>query len=713
MVDQNAVQARLIDAGLRAHPLWITPDWLLEMIGPVRADGEAWIASASAAGIGSLLLVTKQHDGLCIWPTAADSPRVDGDFLGDVCRHGAAAGIKVYAYYSMAIDDAQVARHPDWAFVDRDGEGCEAIGFRWACLNSPYGAFVLAQLEEIVSAYAVDAIWLDIFALGPRDRDCLCRWCRQRYAEVHGGDLAAIADRELLGRFKVECLEQHLADIQSLRDRYRPGIPIAFNGAGPGFRRHPEAGPASLRLYDRVDFLSDEGHDPRFESAMAKAMRAHHKPFEILTSGGIANEWAGWVTKPAGRLSLEGSVVGSHGGSFGLGVSVLPAGELPPGELAIVAEAADYLRKRAPWFGPQETAAEVSILIQPFRDTSAYEPPERPALGPRLPRDGAHHAPPVYDPEPIANGAWDALKEHHIPFDFVHERDLPDRSRVLFLQASARLSDAYCDMVREFVGAGGTVIAEGHATLLDERGARRSDFALADVFGLRFQGYTGAWDANYVAVTSPELRAGLPTYPLLVIGPTVSVDVVTAEVLARLVPPIGGEQSATHHTASLYNPPGGVSSTPTITSNRFGAGRAIYLAQGVGDHIRARRDVDPWSKRLLANVVDLAAGTRPLRTTAPPGVEVVLNRAPHGGLWLHLLNHYVADPAIGADAAPELAGIAIELSESRFGAIGRITAQPAGAELALDRSAAGWVRVTAPPFTAHQVLDIELQGAAA
>jgi hypothetical protein len=619
----------------------------------------------------------------------------------------------VFAYYSMAIDDFQMRQHPDWAFIDRDGQPCTDIGFRWGCLNSPYGEFAETQLEEILAGYSIDALWLDIYALGPVDRDCVCQWCQRKYGATHGGDLLALEDREAFGTWKVECLEAQLARILALRDQYRPEALVAFNGAGAGFRRHPEAGLAGLRLFEQVDFLSDEGHDVRFESAMAKAMRAHAKPFEILTSDGIANEWAGFVTKPAGLLSLEGSVVGSHGGSFGLGVTVIPNGDMPVGELEIIADAAGFLREREPWFGPQPTAANVRILIQPFRPANEFEPPEKPPQAPRLPRGGSHHVREVRDADAVANGLWDALRVHHASFDFVHEYQDLDRSSidVLFLQGNARLTDEVCERIRRFVAQGGSVIAEGHASLLDGNGDRRDDFRLADVLGVHFSGYTGAWDANYLQLDAPELAAGLPHYPLLIAGVAIDVRTDGADVLARVIPPIGGEQRVDHHTGALYNPPGAVSSSPAITSHAFGRGRAVYVAHDLGAYITRRRDVDPWAKRLVVNLLNLAPGSRIIRTDAPPGVELVLNRAPHGGLWLHLLNHYGASSMLGTEAGPTLAAIRIELDESRLGRLIGVSAKPQSLALDIDRTASPWVAVVAPPFDIHQVLDIRINTA--
>lgn len=183
------------------------------------------------------------------------------------------------------------------------------------------------------------------------------------------------------GVWKVECLEEFLSQTRALRDRLWPSALIAFNGAGAGFRRHPEAGLAGKRLFDYVDFLSDEGHEPHYESAICKAMRAHAKPFEVLTSNAIANEWVGWVTKPPSLLSLEGAIVGSHGGSFGLGLSILPDGEMPNGELGLVRETTTFLHQREAWFGPQTGLADVRILIQPFRPSSPSSRQSNPPSG--------------------------------------------------------------------------------------------------------------------------------------------------------------------------------------------------------------------------------------------------------------------------------------------------------------------------------------------
>jgi hypothetical protein len=55
---------------------------------------------------------------------------------------------------------------------------------------------------------------------------------------------------------------------------------------------------------------------------------------------------------------------------------------------------------------------------------------------------------------------------------------------VILLRNIAFLSDDDCRRLREFVRAGGTLVATNSSSLFDETWARREDYGLADVFGV-------------------------------------------------------------------------------------------------------------------------------------------------------------------------------------------------------------------------------------
>ena len=89
-------------------------------------------------------------------------------------------------------------------------------------------------------------------------------------------------------------------------------------------------------------------------------------------------------------------------------------------------------------------------------------------------------------------GMYQALVEARIPFEMAHDRLLDaehvDRYRLLILPNVAALSDAQCEQLRQYVKRGGSMLATFETSLYDERGNRRKDFGLADLFGVSYGG---------------------------------------------------------------------------------------------------------------------------------------------------------------------------------------------------------------------------------
>ena len=85
-------------------------------------------------------------------------------------------------------------------------------------------------------------------------------------------------------------------------------------------------------------------------------------------------------------------------------------------------------------------------------------------------------------------GIYDALLRGRFAFDFVHEDRLePDRLaryRALLLPNVAMLSEKQCAQIRDYAQAGGSLLAGFETSLYDEDLKPRSDFGLADVFGV-------------------------------------------------------------------------------------------------------------------------------------------------------------------------------------------------------------------------------------
>ncbi len=94
--------------------------------------------------------------------------------------------------------------------------------------------------------------------------------------------------------------------------------------------------------------------------------------------------------------------------------------------------------------------------------------------------------------EAFENGLYQALIDARIPFEMVHDRLLDqhhiDQFKLLCLPNTACLSNAQCDQLRAYVKRGGSIMATFETSLYDETGQRRSDFGLADLFGISADG---------------------------------------------------------------------------------------------------------------------------------------------------------------------------------------------------------------------------------
>ncbi|MGC1242373.1 MAG: beta-galactosidase trimerization domain-containing protein, partial [Chryseosolibacter sp.] len=88
------------------------------------------------------------------------------------------------------------------------------------------------------------------------------------------------------------------------------------------------------------------------------------------------------------------------------------------------------------------------------------------------------------------NGMYHLLVEGSMPFEMVNDRLLDEQSlqefKLLILPNVAALSDEQCDQLRQFVRRGGSLVATYETSLYDEEGKIRSDFGLADTFGVNY-----------------------------------------------------------------------------------------------------------------------------------------------------------------------------------------------------------------------------------
>ena len=124
---------------------------------PVKFDADAWAETARRAGMKYLVLVTKHHDGFCLWPTRYTKYNISNtpfqrDIVGELSEACRKKGILFCTYYSI-LD----WYHPDYPTDSPGGRTKKPHP------NMPrYFEYVKNQTREIIEKYGpIGVMWFD------------------------------------------------------------------------------------------------------------------------------------------------------------------------------------------------------------------------------------------------------------------------------------------------------------------------------------------------------------------------------------------------------------------------------------------------------------------------------------------------------------------------------------------------------------------------
>lgn len=181
---------------------------------------EEWARRFATAGARYVVLVTKHHDGYCLWPSAVPHPARPGwqvrrDVVGELGRAVRAAGMRFGVYYSGGID---------WSFEPRPVR--TMLEFVASMPRGPYADHAEAHVRELVRRYRPAVLWNDI--AWPTDRPRLWRLMADYYDAVPEG---VVNDRWLTPGWLLATLR--LRPARALLDAALKRA-VARSGPGPG-----------------------------------------------------------------------------------------------------------------------------------------------------------------------------------------------------------------------------------------------------------------------------------------------------------------------------------------------------------------------------------------------------------------------------------------------------------------------------------------------
>lgn len=119
-------------------------------------DPDEWAEAFRNAGAKYVVLVTKHHDGYCLWPSGIDNPHEKNwtsqrDIVGELARAVRAQGLRFGVYYSGGIDWT-FNREPLRTFAD----------FVGSMPRGDYPSYAMAQTRELIERYEPSVLWNDI-----------------------------------------------------------------------------------------------------------------------------------------------------------------------------------------------------------------------------------------------------------------------------------------------------------------------------------------------------------------------------------------------------------------------------------------------------------------------------------------------------------------------------------------------------------------------
>lgn len=623
-------------------------------------DANIYVQALKRMGIQVLYHHAKSHTGVCCYATRVGhrfSLMGDRDFFGELVTACRNAGIVPGAMYQVGYDMLHSAEHPEWRQMDASGK---RSAFRLCPNNPEWRRMVMTQTEEIAQYdigafmyYELSFHWHNIGIA------CYCPHCRARFREDVGDDMPEKEDWQdpLWRRFvqwRYDCILAFIEEGDRVLKRVNPNI--AHTSIYYGYPTNNwQQGWDAERTAPVYDFLlCDVGgvDEVAFRGRWYRALSRRRPEIACGISFPVASythyQYSdNAIPKPSDMFLADVMTALANGAT--------PAFEsmgwtnhrfwnkekrtmCSPAFDRVYRRAAGEIKRREPWL-TGTTPVRHALLLHSRRS-----------------RDFRHGS----DVEAYTEcfrGWHEALLNGQVLFDMGTDGTLSGDTlapyKLLILPDISCLSDAQAAVIREYVRAGGGLVASFSSSLFDEEGRQRPDFALGDVLGVSYA--AGADTAYTLRKNNPANRdqyfMSLDTpHPffkdILVPGEKMTCPAPVVQVHAKgSVQGIG--RFTIHHQDDTFEGRGDAVSGrgvpeqtdhPVIVTNRFGRGRAVYLSSKFAASYKIHGH--PLLHRLMCRAVCWAGGRAPVEVVSPPCIEVnAFRQDAHSRLVVHLVNY--------------------------------------------------------------------------
>ena len=420
----------------------------------------------------------------------------DRDFFGECAAAAKKRGMRVVARMSPDLNwEDALAAHPEWAMRNKDGSvqfsGEEPRLFKTCMFSTYMDDYVPAIMREINSFYDVDCFYTNGWPPLGSLPDCHCAVCQKLPASGTPAYWRAFT-------YRVLDLWQRYDGVA--KEKKRDSFFFANSGG------NVRGGPNLDRLGKMAAWFQADNQGRTYTEPAIWGCSLQGRVCNAVLDGKFAaNVTAAYSTGTPGWRNLSKNPAEER-----MWLNETLASGMVPYYHFVGAEngfdedrrwqqvGVDYFKwttRHDAHFTPLRSIANIGMVIG--QGTQLLYP------GPA----SAHSRAYMHE---TTQGIYDALLRGRFAFDFVHEDRLePERLakyRALLLPNVAILSEKQCTQIRDYAQAGGSLMAGFETSLYDEDLKPRSDFGLADVFGISKAGDVVGTNGNpyYARIEAPQ-----------------------------------------------------------------------------------------------------------------------------------------------------------------------------------------------------------------
>jgi len=453
------------------------PDWNPQFLS--KFDPDEYVARLKESRAQSIVCYAQSHVGLFNYPTKVGKQHAafaGRDIVAELMERCRAQGIAVVLYASLIHDRWAYDQHPDWRMLRADGKPISEGGRHGlVCPNSPYREYVRRWVDEMARRFDAEGFRFDMtFWVGV----CHCPHCKARWDKESKQPWPTTIDwtderwtsfahrrEEWLADFAAICTNgvravwpnasvEHQASTLPLNWRFGVGLPLVKHN----------------------DFLQGDFYGDALQGSFVRKLLGEltpKKPFGFETSFSLRlADHTG--RKSEALLEAKASAAIADHAAFVFIDAIDPIGTVNPICHQRMGKVFDRLKRYYEHLGGARVA-DVAIYYS-LDSKFSMKTNGRPISQ----EDGSD------DHTEAAMNVARRLIAGHIPFTVITKKDLGrlGEFKAIMLPNIHHMDDGEAAAIREYVRNGGAIFASGGTSLISTSGKRRSDFALADVFGV-------------------------------------------------------------------------------------------------------------------------------------------------------------------------------------------------------------------------------------